>query len=240
MLGATPFAAAAPQILDAIPFRVEIADLVQPSHAAAAGEDAEDLVRLIDEAHRIGRPRALYVVTFVGERGDDWVDLDGVRFTSRVLRVNLEDTYRVFPYVVTCGRELHDWTHSQPDLFLEYWAQAISEVALRQAVDALASYLEETYSLGPTTRMSPGSLEDWPIEQQRALFALFGGEEQRIGVQLTEHLLMQPTKTASGIRYPTEVAFESCQLCPREICQGRRAPFTPHLWATRYARTTPV
>jgi hypothetical protein len=51
---------------------------------------------------------------------------------------------------------------------------------------------------------------------------------------------MQPTKSASGIRYPTEVAFESCQLCPREICVGRRAPFTPDLWATRYARTTPA
>ncbi len=236
----TLIASAAPQILDRIPFRVEVADLVQPSNAAVVGEDADELVRLIDEAHRIGRPRALYAVSFVSERGDDWVDVDGVRLTSKVLRVNLDGTYRVFPYLVTCGHELHDWTRSQADLLREYWAQAISEIALQQGAEALTSHLEETYALGPTASMNPGSLEDWPIEQQRALFDLFRGEEQRIGVQLTEHLLMQPTKSASGIRYPTEVAFESCQLCPREICVGRRAPFTPDLWATRYARTTPA
>jgi hypothetical protein len=238
MFSTTPIAAAS-RILDRIPFRVEVADLVRQWHGAAAGEDADDLIRLIDEAHRIGRPRALYVVSFVGEGGNDWVDVDAVRLRSRVLRVNLEGAYRVFPYVVTCGHELHDWTRSQPDLLREYWAQAISEMALGEAVQALTSYLEETYSLGPTASMSPGSLEDWPLEQQRALFDLFRGEEQRIGVQLTEHMLMQPTKTVSGIRYATEVAFESCQLCPREICEGRRAPFTPDLWATRYAATTP-
>jgi hypothetical protein len=232
--------ATSPHVLDKIPFRVALADLVQSSHSATKGEDADDLARLIDEAHRIGRPHALYAVSFVGERGDDWVDLDGVRFTSRVLRINLESTYRVFPYVVTSGVELHDWTLSQPELLWEYWAQVITEMALRQAVQAFTSYLEETYLLGPTAKMSPGSLEDWPIEQQRPLFDLFQGEEQRIGVQLTEHLLMQPTKTSSGIRYPTEVGFESCQLCPRESCRGRRAPYSQDLWSSRYARTTPL
>lgn len=40
---------------------------------------------------------------------------------------------------------------------------------------------------------------------------------------------MVPVKSVSGIFFPTEIKFESCQLCPREVCISRRAPYTPLL-----------
>ena len=36
---------------------------------------------------------------------EDSVVVDGITFKSRVLRVNLEQTHRVFPYLATCGTE---------------------------------------------------------------------------------------------------------------------------------------
>jgi hypothetical protein len=53
--------------------------------------------------------------------------------------------------------------------------------------------------------------------------------ETVIGVTLTDHCLMIPLKSASGIYFPTEIKFESCQLCPRATCVGRRAPYDPAL-----------
>jgi len=44
-------------------------------------------------------------------------------------------------------------------------------------------------------------------------------------VRLTESLLMIPRKSASGIYFPTEVSFSSCQLCPRERCDNRKAGY---------------
>ena len=38
-----------------------------------------------------------------------------------------------------------------------------------------------------------------------------------IGVTLTDTFLMLPNKTVSGIFYPTEVDFVTCQLCHRDI-----------------------
>jgi predicted transcriptional regulator len=73
--------------------------------------------------------------------------------------------------------------------------------------------------------MSPGSLKDWPIEEQRALFAILGDVEGSIGVRLSESLVMIPSKSLSGIYFPTEVPFYSCQLCPRERCPSRRATY---------------
>jgi hypothetical protein len=77
--------------------------------------------------------------------------------------------------------------------------------------------------------MSPGSLADWPITQQEELFSIFGNVEDLIGVKLTESFLMVPLKSVSGIYFPTEIEFVSCQLCPREVCSGRRAPYDPDL-----------
>ena len=80
--------------------------------------------------------------------------------------------------------------------------------------------------------MSPGSGDAviWPIEQQRNLFALLGDGSQQIGVQLTDSCLMIPNKSVSGIRYPTEIDFHTCQVCHREDCPGRIAPFDEEQW----------
>jgi hypothetical protein len=77
--------------------------------------------------------------------------------------------------------------------------------------------------------MSPGSLSDWPIEQQRPFFSLFDDVEEAIGVKLAKNLLMIPQKSISGIYFPTEVSFYSCQLCPRERCPSRQAGYDEKL-----------
>ena len=50
-----------------------------------------------------------------------------------------------------------------------------------------------------------------------------------IGVNLTDSFLMIPRKSISGIYFPTEIKFYSCQLCPRERCIGRKAPYDSKL-----------
>ncbi len=86
--------------------------------------------------------------------------------------------------------------------------------------------------------MNPGSLDDWPLAEQRQLFSVFGDVKKLIGVELTDSFLMVPIKSVSGVVFPTEHRFESCQLCQREGCPNRRAKYDPRLWKKRY-RPTP-
>jgi hypothetical protein len=44
-------------------------------------------------------------------------------------------------------------------------------------------------------------------------------------VRLTESMLMIPRKSVSGIFFPSEEGFVACQLCERENCPSRKAPF---------------
>lgn len=221
-------------ILDDVPIRLPQDELLKRLHLRGDSPQAAELRSLVREAESIGRPRALCGVAYIDERGDDYVVIDDVRFSSRVLAVNLEGTHRVFPYLATCGAELEAWANGLDDILHRYWSEAIREAAMRNAMAAVTDYLQETYRPGETSRMSPGSLGDWPLEEQLPLFRLLGDTERTVGVCLTDSLLMVPTKTVSGIRFGAASSFESCMLCPRPSCPNRRAPHDPALYDARY------
>lgn len=223
-----------PIVLDDIPFEVDLDQLLKQVHLTPGSDDASQVSRLARQAQRVARPRALYGVAYVEEKGDDHVVIDGTRFTSRVLRVNLDQVHRVFPFVATCGRELEAWSASLGDPLEAYWADAIMVMALRAASRALACDLEERFRPGRTATMNPGSLEDWPMQEQCQLFALLGNPRQAIGVELRDSFLMTPIKSVSGIRFATDVTYENCLLCPRDSCPGRRAPYDPSLYDRKY------
>ena len=88
--------------------------------------------------------------------------------------------------------------------------------------------------MASTAVMNPGSLTDWPLREQRPLFALLGDVRSAIGVELTDTLLMVPRKSVSGIVFVAEETFASCQLCPRYDCPNRRAPYEAGLFERKY------
>ena len=222
------------EILDNIPFGLDLDKLIKKLRIKEGSSDVERLESLAEEAMAIGRPKALYKAAYIETRGQDSVVINGFTFTSRVLQVNLEEAHRVFFYLATCGTELEDWSKSLDDLLYQYWADNIKEMCLRAATSTLHRHLKDRFQLKKTATMSPGSLEDWPITEQRPFFDLIGDLNEEIGVQLTDSFLMLPVKSISGIRFPTETHFESCQLCSRKNCPGRRAHYDKDLYDSRF------
>ena len=214
-----------------IPFRVDLSSLMKRLRVKAGTPDSVELERLVTDAQAIGRPRFVFGITFPEAKGDDYVQIETMRFTSRVLRKNLDHAERVFPFVCTCGLELEEWGRKVDDMLTGYWVEAIKEDALRLALNAFFEQLNQRFRPGHVSTMSPGSLEDWPISEQIPLFRLLGDPQE---VSLTESLLMVPTKSVSGIVFPTDSSFESCQLCPRSNCPNRRAPYDESLYEREY------
>jgi len=216
------------EILDNIPIHLDIEVVAKKLHLhqkrGCLGY-LKDIQELLEIANFVIEPKAIYQVLYVDNKNKDMVDIGGVRFTSRILRINLDKIGRVFPYIVTIGKELENRADSFDNLFRRLCLAEMGDEALGLARQYLADYLRREYKLGQISRMSPGSLEDWPLTQQKQLFSLFGNVEDLVGVSLTESFLMIPRKSVSGIYFPTEVEFYSCQLCPRERCKRRQAPY---------------
>lgn len=220
------------QVLSDIPVEFDVSGLMKKVRIEPGSADEDEFRTMIEQARKLARPRALYRQAFVEERGENTVRIDGVTFTSPTLRKNLDEAERVFPFVATCGRELDD-VETDPSNFLgSFWLDTIKEAALGMAIAHLNRHLEEKYALEKTSAMSPGSgdVNVWPIEQQKKLFSLLDDVQSAVGVELTESCLMIPRKSISGIRFPTDFDFRTCQLCHRENCPSRSAPFDPDLW----------
>jgi hypothetical protein len=162
----------------------------------------------------------------------DRVQVDGVWFRSATLAHQLRSVERVFPHVVTCGHEMDEVSPAKEDQLKAYWWELIKEQLLEAAEVHLKGHLLRRFRLSKTGTMHPGSgdAEIWPIEQQRELFALLGDVKAATGVQLNHSFLMVPTMTTSGILFPTETDFSNCEVCHREDCLSRQAPFNPDLW----------
>jgi len=220
------------EVLNNISVRLDLEEVLKRLHLRNKSKDFEkNTQELIEIVRPIVRPKAVCEVSYVENKSEDSLDIGGVRFTSRALRVNLDKVERVFPYIVTCGRELDEIDIPSGEFMKVYLLDQIKETVLILARKYLEDYIIKRHALGQISRMAPGAgaLEDWPITQQKELFSIFGNVEDLIGVKLTDKCLMIPVKSVSGIFFPTEIRFESCQLCPRERCIERRAPYDPDL-----------
>lgn len=223
-----------PILLTDIPFVLDRDMLAEKARVQADGPFAQELEQLAAHAETIARPKAMFKLAFVDCIGDDRVQIDGLIFSSRVLRINLDQAHRVFAYVATGGVELEAWEHSLDDVLHQYWVEKIQELALQAAYQAMQARIEAQFAPGHLSTMNPGSLSDWPLQEQRPLFDLLGDPAAAIGVHLSDSFLMTPAKSVSGIKFPTETRYENCQLCPRPECPGRRAPYDQTLYERQY------
>jgi len=218
--------------LDHIPVKLKLAEIGKRLHLEK-GKEWRQAKTLVEAAQSLITARAFYKVSYIESKNDDEITIEGFRLTSRVLRKHLDNVGRVFPYICTIGHELEERARVCTDLVEQYYLDTIGNIALGMVREYLEDRLSSKYALDSMSYMSPGSLGDWPIEEQRPLFSILGDVEDSIGVRLNESLLMIPSKSVSGIYFPTKVPFFSCQLCPRKDCPSRRAKYDKKL-AKRY------
>jgi hypothetical protein len=217
-------------ILDDIPLDLEGRDVLASLKTSGKGPDLTPIVEeILESVRKVARPKVLFKEVFLGARTEDTVEIEGIVFTSRVLAKNLKGAERVFPYVATAGRELEGIDIPKDDLMKNFLLDAIKELVLEGAICYFDAQLKKRYALGLVSHMSPGSLTDWSIDEQKNLFALLGGVESKIGVRLKPSYMMEPIKSVSGIIFPTEISFESCMLCTRPSCPKRRAAYDPKM-----------
>ena len=188
-------------------------------------EDEDIFHDMIKTTVDIAIPKFVFGEAYITDRHKDGVSIDGCRFDSMLMKNNLAEVHRVFPFTATCGCELHDWAKSIDDIFVQYWADHIMEVVLRNTIAVLYDTIKTQYGVTKLSSMNPGSLDGWPIEHQIPLFNLLDNKQKDIGVELTESFLMVPQKSVSGILFKSKSGYTNCKLCEMVKCPSRRAPF---------------
>ena len=166
-----------------------------------------------------GKPMAVIRWVTVDRTDGDSATVDGVTFHSRVLADKLKDSPRVFLSVITAGSGLERCEDLDGDPFLD----TLNGALLGYATGWVVRTVKEKFGYDGSSMLNPGSLPDWPIANNFALFDMIGGTEE-IGVTLRENGYMRPWNTTSHIHFPGH-GYQNCSLCRKYDCVGRRAPF---------------
>ncbi len=153
--------------------------------------------KCIDEVKPKLTLKACYDKFKISSDGDK-LDLGFTTVISKDLKKNLGNAKEVFLFVATVGVELDRlmWKYSLTSPAYATAIQAVGAAAIEQWCDILCEHLSESAGeLCP--RFSPG-YGDLPLSlQQEILNTLDCG--RKIGVSLTDSMLMLPTKSVSAI-----------------------------------------
>lgn len=204
--------------------------LLKHLHFEEDSAQAEIAEELLDEAKEVASPKSLIKVLPVA-LGEETITIGDVEITYPYVRKMLAGNEKVAAYITTCGEELENWSKTKKgDPLEEFIADAVKLVYLYNVQKPLREMvIKDVFpGTGHLAALNPGSLEMWPISEQKKLFSMLGGEDEvreKIGVTLAESFLMYPTKTTSGVFFLSEVEYENCELCPRLTCPNRRARY---------------
>jgi hypothetical protein len=189
---------------------------------------AEDMPTLLQP--RISYRR--FVLASVSRGG---IELDdGTRFKSPKLARALVRAEAVCCFVATVGPALEMEVQRQmqqrryADAYvLDAMGSMSAENIVEQFYRRTARSLAEN-GRGVTLRFSPGYC-DWPLDQQRPLFALFS-DHPPLKVRLSGSCLMSPSKSVSGLFgiLPAGIpgahpAYNPCSACDKRDCIARRS-----------------
>ena len=192
-------------------------------------ENVEELIRSCEqELAQAASPKAIWREYPFSMEGH-LLNMTCLQTESRSLERNLRDCEKVILFAATLG--------SQVDVLLQrYGKLQMSRAVVLQAAsvamletfcdeknEALKQeYLKQGWYLRP--RFSPG-YGDFPLECQRPLVSALE-LNKRIGVTLTDSLLMAPSKSVTAVigasRQPRNCSVQGCELCGKKDCVYRR------------------
>lgn len=157
-----------------------------------------------------------------------------VRLQGKSIGRHLQKVCKVVVLSATIGEDIENQVTRS---FEEgrYSFSVLLDAAATTAIEEVADGMEKNIfsvarrqGLAMTWRFSPG-YGDWPIEQQPEVLSLAHGE--KIGVSLTEALMLTPRKSITaviGLYYPDKECEKTshkhdCSQCAKTDCPARRS-----------------
>ena len=161
---------------------------------------ADELWSMLQEAQEIVAPKAAIKIC-----NPEIIDLKTVRlentlFSSEKLCEALQHKEQVFPYLITCGCELAEWSKQFKEM-AKFMADEIMLAILKQAQGQLGKYISSHFKIADLAKVNPGFLPTWPIIEQKPFFELMGSLANDIKLELLPSCLMEPAKSGSGIYF---------------------------------------
>jgi len=185
----------------------------------------KDLIKLFNDIKKIAKPKGIYIPIVIDDIGENYIKTKNILLNSRILRENLKNSKKFFPYIATIGIELEEWYQNIEVVSEQYISNIILQEICYIMKKMIIKNIKNNYNINSASSMSPGTLKDWKLSERDKLLQLFKGDEKRIGVKTLNDNLISPIISVYGIVFEDMNDYNNCRLCPKENCPNRSADF---------------
>jgi len=199
-------------------------------HCAGNSRPYLRCLALLEQARPLLAPAFAVRRFSAGDLTDEGIRIGGVSFCGKVLADKLKQAENIYAYFATCGRDIARLIQKTANYLDRYLLDQLAYMAYLQAMDQLAIQAESVFGVKRLTRLCAGSVVDWNVDEIKKIFILLDGLYQVLGAEVWDSGLIYPLKSTAGFFYDTDMAFESCTICPMLACETRRAPFDQTRW----------
>jgi len=145
-------------------------------------------------------------------------------FESESLSAHLYDCEKIYLFAATLGTGTDTVIRKylKTDILKASAAQAAATYLIEKYCDEITASLKSG-GLYPKPRFSPG-YGDFSLKHQALILKLLDAEK-RLGITLTESLMMLPAKSVTAVIGLTRKQYcitDKCRLCKKEDCQFRK------------------
>lgn len=193
-----------------------------PEHLSLLIEECKRELEQCAEARAVWREFPLI-------KNENEIQIGSIQTVSKSLGRNLSDCSSVILFGATLGTKVDVMLHRYGKLQMSKAVvfQAASVAMLETFCDEKNQQLKEEYlkkGLYLRPRFSPG-YGDFPLECQNELVPMLD-LNRRIGVTLTDSLLMAPSKSVTAVigvsEIPVNCKIQGCEICGKKDCVYRR------------------
>ncbi len=160
-------------------------------NAAVPEKVSEDIAFCINSLISMSTPKLCYKVL-------DKSEYSQLLISGKDIAAHLEDSYKIIVFAVTLGASIDALIarYKISDIGRAYVYDACANIAIENVCDNFCSDMKKIYN-NITERFSPG-YGDYPLEMQ-STFAKLLDLERKIGVTVTDSMLLLPQKTVTAI-----------------------------------------
>ena len=131
------------EVLSDIPLKFGLKKILKHFKVNTNTQARKIIKELMGLSTNLISPKAAYKVAYVENKTNATVKVGKVQFKSKILRENLNELERVFPYIITIGEKLENKAASMKDLLKQYYLEEMGDLALHSISEYLEKYLNK-------------------------------------------------------------------------------------------------
>lgn len=173
-------------------------------------DDVDDLLEQLTEADAM-HPAAAYTEVILEYADGDSIQSNHTQIGSSLFANNCHVGDKVYPCLVTVGKEMDAFAAGLDDPMLSYLQGVLMNLCLD---DALLSIAEEILKEHPGKKLmmvKPGVAGICELTEQQSILSLLGDAAQTLGVTASEKGFLTPGYSSTALLFFSESGAEPCK-----------------------------